>query len=178
MLSSEEVQERLSQFIVRKLEESTREGLTGLALRAYRLVGEDDFRRRVDRAVREIPKSVDPLLDELDRYLDRLPVLLRARSGELEAWATRMVLGFVEQIDVYRIITENMDNYDEAQLENLLKRTSNEQLNYIKYLGGILGFLGGLVIWKPVLALSTFTAVGLALYGIDEALYRAGKARE
>jgi len=62
--------------------------------------------------------------------------------------------------------------YDERQLEDLLKRTTNEQLNYIKYLGGVLGLLGGLVIWEPVAALTLFGAVGLTIWGLDELLLR------
>jgi len=65
-----------------------------------------------------------------------------------------------------------MGKYDEAQLEDLLKNTSNEQFNYIKYLGGVLGFFGGLVIWQPVPALILFGVFGLTLWVLDEALLR------
>jgi hypothetical protein len=54
----------------------------------------------------------------------------------------------------------------------LLRRTTNEQLNYIKYLGAVLGVVGGFIIWAPVASLILFTALGLAIYGLDEALFR------
>jgi hypothetical protein len=63
--------------------------------------------------------------------------------------------------------------YDEQQLEMLLRRTTNEQLNYIKYLGAVLGVIGGLIIWAPAAALAFFTTVGLVIYAVDEALFRA-----
>jgi hypothetical protein len=68
------------------------------------------------------------------------------------------------------MILENMQRYDERQLEELIKNSSNEQLNYIKYLGGVLGFFGGLVIWQPLPALLTFGAAGLLVFGIDRML--------
>jgi uncharacterized membrane protein YheB (UPF0754 family) len=109
--------------------------------------------------------------------LDRVPELVEARSEDIEGFATKTVLGFVERLDVYEMIVENARRFDEAQLEDLLKKTSNEQLNYIKYLGGILGVVGGFVIWEPVLALAVLVAFSLGLWGLDEALYRLRPAR-
>ena len=76
------------------------------------------------------------------------------------------------------MIIGNMRQYDEQKLEQLIKNTSNEQLNYIKYHGGVLGLFGGLVIWKPLLALAVFGTLGLLLYALDEMLLRAGRATD
>lgn len=173
VLGSEEVRKRIVDFTVEKLEVHLGQGLGGMALKAYRYLNEGDLQRRIDAALRELPNALDDALDEMDHLLDRIPEKIEARSEDIELWATRVVLGFVENLDVYGMIVGNMENYDEQQLENLLKKTSNEQLNYIKYLGGILGALGGFVIWRPVLALSVFGVIGLALYTIDEVLFRA-----
>ena len=172
VLTSEQVRMRLAEVAVQKIEEHAGEGLGRLALKAYRFLNEEDFKRRIDNAIRDLPTSLDAVLDEMDHLLDRVPVLIEAKSEEIEEWATRIVLGFVENLDVYTMIMSNMMQYDERQLENLLKRTTNEQLNYIKYLGGVLGFFGGLIIWKPVLALSVFGALGLLLWGLDALLFR------
>ena len=143
VLGSEAMREKLADLARQKVEEYAGRGLGGFALRAYRSFNEADFQRRIDQAVAEIPGALDPLLDRLDEALDRVPALVEARSGQLEAFATKTVLGFVERLDVYSMIVENARGFDEAQLENLLKKTSNEQLNYIKYLGGVLGVVGG-----------------------------------
>jgi hypothetical protein len=66
-----------------------------------------------------------------------------------------------------------MQQYDEKKLEELLKRATNEQLNYIKYLGGVLGCIGGLVIWQPMLSLISLAVIGVLIYGIDEFMFRA-----
>lgn len=171
VLASPSVQHRLVEFTIERLERHAEQGLGGLALKAYRYLNEDDFRRRVQDAVRSLPESVDVALDEVDHLLDRVPARLEAHAEELERLVTRAVLRFVENLDVYTMIQQNMAQYDERQLEDLLKRTSNEQLNYIKYLGGVLGLVGGFVIWNAPLALSFLGAVGLVLYALDEMLF-------
>ncbi len=172
VLISEPVQRRIVAFTIERMERHAERGLGGLALKAYRFLNEDDFRRRIQEAARALPESVDVALDEADHVLDHVPARLEAHADDLERWATRAVLRFVENLDVYQMIYANMQQYDEQQLEDLLKKTSNEQLNYIKYLGGILGLVGGLVIWNAPLALAVFGVLGLVLYALDEALFR------
>ena len=178
VLGSEAVRKKIVDFTVQKLEEYTDKSLSGLAIKAYRFINEDDFKRRIEEAVKQLPKSMDLVLDEMDHLLDRLPETITERSDEIEQWATKIVLGFVENLDVYNMIISNMRNYDELKLEMLIKNSSNEQLNYIKYLGGVLGFFGGLVIWNPPLALTFFGLLGLTLYALDAALMRMGTLGE
>lgn len=172
VLGSEDARKKITDLIVTKLEEHAGHGFGGLALKTYRFLNEADFQRRIDTVVRELPSSLDTALNEIDHLLDKIPEKLEARSEEIEQWATKVILGFVENLDVYGMIETNMNRYDEQQLENLLKNTSNEQLNYIKYLGGILGLFGGIVIWRPALALMLFGTVGVILVIFDELLYR------
>jgi uncharacterized membrane protein YheB (UPF0754 family) len=172
LLASDEVRQRIVDFTEQQIDAHAERGLAGLALRAYRFVNEDDFRARLHEAVADLPKALPDLLDELDPLLNQLPEKLEASSEEIEDLVAQIVISFVENLDVERIVVENVRAYDERQLEDLLKRTTNEQLNYIKYLGGVLGLLGGLVIWEPVAALTLFGAVGLTIWGLDELLLR------
>lgn len=178
VLASEDVRRKLIAYTVERLEQHAGQGLGGLALKAYRYINEADFQRRIERAIREIPTSLDGALDGLDHLLDRVPEKIEARSEEIEAWVTRGVLGLVENLDVYDMILSNMRQYDEQQLETLLKNSANEQLNYIKYLGGVLGVIGGLVIWRPTLSLAVFGSIGLLLFGLDRALFRPPRQAE
>jgi len=173
VLSTPSVQTRIVTLTAEQVEAQAGEGLSGLMLRAYRYFGEDDFRARLRETVRRLPDAVDPLVEELDPVLDRLPAALERRSDEIEALLTRVVLRLVDTLDLERMIYENVRAYDERQLEMLLRRTTNEQLNYIKYLGAALGIVGGFIIWAPAPALVVFTTLGLAVYGVDEALHRA-----
>jgi hypothetical protein len=172
VLGRESFRKELARVAVEKVEEQAGQGLGGVALRLYRTFAEDDFQRRIDRALAELPQAITPLLDRIDTALDTIPPKVEARADEIEEAATKAVLSFVESFDVRAMIMEKARGFDESQLENLLKSTSNEQLNYIKYLGGILGVFGGLVIWRAE-TLLVFVAAGLLLWGLDEALVRA-----
>jgi len=172
VLGSETMRRQMADLVVTKIQAHAGQGVSGLALRAYRAFNEGDFQRRIDAAIREIPAALDPVLDRLDDALDRVPAIVERRADDLERLATRTVLGFVERLDVHAMIIENARQFDEQRLEDLLKKTSNEQLNYIKYLGGILGVVGGFVIWQPILSLTVLAALTLILWGADEALYR------
>ncbi len=177
VLGSEPVRREVARLAVEKVEQQAGGGLGGVALRLYRTFAEDDFQRRVDRALDELPGAVAPLLDRIDAALDAVPEKVEARADEIEEAATAAVLSFVEGFDVRTMISERAREFDEGQLEGLLKSTSNEQLNYIKYLGAILGVFGGFVIWQPLGALALFVTIGLVLWAVDEALVRARRAR-
>lgn len=176
VLGTEEVRSRLAEFLVDKIENYAGKGLGGFALKTYRMINEDDFQRRIEDAVENLPSSVDSFLDGLDHLLDAVPEKIEARSQDIEEAASTMITTFVDNIDLYGMIESNMQRYDDRKLEELLKRATNEQLNYIKYLGGILGCIGGLVIWQPMLSLAAMAVIGGVLYGIDEFLYRRRKA--
>ncbi len=171
VLGSDDVRQKLVAFIIQKIEEYAGQGLGGLALKTYRFLSEEDFKRRIDEAVSKIPASIDGALDELDEVLDLIPEKIQSRSEDIEDAVTRLVLTFVENLDVYSIVATNMQEYDERRLEDLMKRATNEQLNYIKYLGGVLGSIGGFVIWEPLVSLTVLGAIGVAMVGVDRLLY-------
>ena len=170
-LSDDDVQERIVAFTTEQLEVNAR-GLPGLALSTYRTFSEDAFQEQVRAAVERLPDAVGPLVDEIDPLLDALPERLRERADDIEDLITQLVVRFVGTIDIERIVLENVRAYDEQQLETLLKRTTNEQLTYIKYLGAVLGVVGGLVIWQPAASLLLLASGGLLLYAADEILFR------
>jgi len=170
-LADPAVQNRIVDFTAEQLEANAR-GLPGLALSTYRTFSEDRFQEQLREAVERLPESIAPLVDEVDPFLESLPDRLRERSDEMEDLITQLVVRFVGTINIERIVLENVRSYDERQLETLLKRTTNEQLTYIKYLGAALGVVGGLVIWQPAASLLLLTGLGLVLYAADEILFR------
>jgi uncharacterized membrane-anchored protein YjiN (DUF445 family) len=174
VVADKRVRQELVQLVIQKMKQQAT-GFSGIILTLLRHFREAEAETKIDDAIRELPGSLDRLLDRGHQLLDALPLHIEARAEELEQWVTEAVLHFVQQLDVHGLLLANMDKYDEAQLEDLLKNTSNEQFNYIKYLGGVLGFFGGLVIWQPVPALLLFGGLGLSLWLIDEALMRMRK---
>jgi len=175
VVADKRVRQELVQVVMQKMKQQAT-GFSGIVLNLLSHFKEEELEAKLDDAVRELPGSLDRLLDRGHQLLDALPFHIEERSAELEQWATQVVLHFVQQLDVYGLLIANMGKYDETQLEDLLKNTSNEQFNYIKYLGGVLGFFGGLVIWQPIPALILFGVLGVSLWFIDEVLMRLRKA--
>lgn len=178
VLTSDAVRIRIVDFVVSKIEAYVGEGVGGMALKAYRYLNEDDFKARIDKAIHGIPTQLDVVLDEIDTLLDKIPEKIEARAEDIENLATKVVLGFVENLDVYEMVMSNMMAYDEGKLEDLIKNSSNEQLTYIKYLGGALGALGGFVIWQPIPAVIVFVTLGGALFVADEVIMRLKASKE
>jgi uncharacterized membrane protein YheB (UPF0754 family) len=177
LLASREVRLKFAQLAIEKLEQHTN-GSSRLALRIFRFFKEAELQNMIDNAIRELPQSLDPVLDQFEKLLDTLPEEIAARVEEIEKWLLKAVPDFIQQIDVYGLLITNLRKLDEERLERLIKNdTSNEQFNYIKDLGGILGFCGGLVIWQPVPALIVFGVLGLSLWLVDVLLLRARKLR-
>ncbi len=171
VIGSKEVRNRLVEYFTEKIEAYVGSGLGGIALRAYRMLNEDDFQRRIEEAVGKLPSAIDDALNETDHLLDILPEKIEARSQDIEDAASRMITSFVENLDIYGMIAGNMQRYDEKRLEDMLKRATNEQLNYIKYLGGVLGCIGGLVIWQPIPSLITLGLIVGSIFGVDALLF-------
>jgi uncharacterized membrane protein YheB (UPF0754 family) len=174
VVADKRVRQELVRVIIRKMEQQAT-GFSGVVLSLVRHFKAEELQAKIDAALRELPGSLDQVLDRCDHLLDALPSAIEARSAEIEEWVTQALLHLVQQLDVYGLLIANMSKYDEAQLEDLLKNTSNEQFNYIKYLGGVLGFFGGLVIWQPMPALALFGVLGLVLWLMDETLMRIHK---
>ena len=61
---------------------------------------------------------------------------------------------------------------DESKIEALIRTSTNEELRYIQQLGAVIGTLGGLVIWNPVLSLVAIAIVISGLYLLDTLLYK------
>jgi len=175
-LSSPEVRDRIVTFVEDKLRLLAGGGVAGLALRSWRFWNRDDFRQRLEEIVQEIPASVDTIMDELDPVIDQLPDKIEARAEDIENWSAHIVLGFVERLDVYGMVVSNMQKYNEDKLEALILNASNEQLRYIKYLGGVLGTVGGLVIWEPFTSMVLFVAGGGTIYALDSLLLMRSRA--
>jgi len=175
-LADPSIQAQISRIVLQQITHQAK-GISGMVLRFLQQFHAEELEGKVQAAIRGLPDSMDEILDRWHPFWDTLPDKLEARSHDIEQWVSQAVLHFVRQLDVQGLLMANMGKYDEAQLESLLKHTSNEQFNYIKYLGGVLGVLGGLVIWQPLPALIFFGVLGLLICGIDEALMRRRRAR-
>ena len=138
VVGSEDMRDKIVDYVVLKVEDYLGSGIGGIALKAYRMLNEDDFQRRIEEAVTRLPSAIDEVIGRTENILDIIPDKIEERSQDIEDAASRMITSFVENLDIYEMIAGNMQRYDEKRLEDMLKRATNEQLNYIKYLGGVL----------------------------------------
>ena len=172
VLKSEPVQAKLVDITLQKLDEFSSSSFEGFALRTYRFVKEDRLREFITEAVQSLPASADAMVEHLDGLLDELPGRLTEKSAAMEQWASEAVLSFVRTLDTRAMVQDNLESYDEYQLESLIKGSTNDQLNYIKYLGGAFGIVGGLVIFDKWLAIPFLAVLVAAILLLDQIIYR------
>lgn len=170
-LADPSIHAQISRIVLQHIHHQTK-GVSGVVLRFLQQFRTEELERTIQMAIHSLPEAMDEILDRWHPFWDTLPDKLEAHAHDIEQSVSHAVLHFVQQLDVRGLLITNMTKYDEAQLESLLKHTSDEQFNYIKYLGGVLGILGGLVIWQPLPALLLFGVLGVLIWGIDEVLMR------
>jgi hypothetical protein len=152
------------------------EGLGGLEsglLKIYRFIGGDrEIADRILEALDSMTLSLDHHEKTLNEYLDRLPDWIESNDDFVEDVILNTVIFLVERINIQNIVTRNLEGFDEMRLEKLLLYSTSDQLDYIQYLGCILGILGGLFIWLPLESFILFGAAGAGLFLIDATLMR------
>ena len=84
---------------------------------------------------------------------------------------TSLLYKLINQLDVHALVEDNLRQYDEQRLEKLIKNASNDQLQYIQYLGAVLGTLGGFIIWKPIGSLLLLVLIISITLGLDIVLH-------
>jgi len=168
MIADPEFRNRLASGIADEVERSTSANvLDKAALKAYMFLKGRHIRELVGHALMQFPEKIGRELTFVDDYLDKLPGLIEESSHSIDEFASMMLEKLIRQLDVEKIVEENLRNYDESNLERMIKSATNEQLNTIQYLGAVLGTIGGFVIWEPVLSLVLIGSLFGLLYLAD-----------
>lgn len=171
-LKSPEFQQRAKDF-VRGLDFENVGFVEGGLLRLYKAVaGEQEISGRLEEIIENLTFRMDRHEDKLAEFLRSIPGAIEEQSGVIEEYALGAVVFLVNQVNVQNVIIENLQRFDEVRLEQLLWRSTSDQLQYIQYLGCFLGLIGGLFIWLPVESLVTATVLGLGVWGLDVLLMR------
>ena len=171
LVADPEIRSSLAANILTTLEKGiASKKLEKLALQTYLMVRGSDAQEIIEKAIASMPDNIEKLLDKVDQILDAIPEKLEERADWIEKTMTQLLYSLVNQLDVHTLIEENVNRFEEKRLEKMIKGATNEQLRYIQYLGAVLGTIGGLVIWSPLLSLSILVTLTLIILGIDTLL--------
>lgn len=178
-LNNDELRQKIAESLIDQLERGVEHSqFERIALKTYRLIRGREMVHIVENSLLGIPETLKDEMQRLDELLDTLPDHLEMHSESIESVVTELIFTLISEIDVHDMIEENIMEMNESQLEGLIKGTTNEQLRYIQYLGAVLGTIGGLVIWEPLLSIIFLAGAGTLVVLLDMLLHRLNQGRE
>lgn len=173
MIADPDIRGALAERILRQIEEALHDkSFEKVALKAYSFVKGQEMQHIIEEALVQIPTTVESGLDKMDDLLDQLPKKIDEHSDAIENIVTTLLYKLINQLDVHKLVEENLRSYDEQHISDIIKNATNEQLRYIQYLGAVLGFIGGLIIWEPVLSILVLGGLSIILLLADQILYQ------
>lgn len=177
MIADPKVRASIANTLIQQIEGAIEQNsFERVALKAYSFLKGQEMQDLVEDALIKLPGGVEKGLDKMDDFLDRLPERIEENSGAIEDVVTSLLYKLINQLDVHALVEDNLRQYDEKRLEILIKNASNDQLQYIQYLGAVLGTLGGFIIWKPIASLVILSSVILLTLTLDYLLIRLGSS--
>jgi uncharacterized membrane protein YheB (UPF0754 family) len=173
MIADPEIRAALAKRILTQIEEALHnKSFEKIAFKTYTFVKGQEMQAIIEEALVQIPTSVESGLDKLDDLLDQLPRKIDENSDAIENIVTTLLYKLINQLNVHTLVEENLRSYDEQHISNIIRSATNEQLRYIQYLGAILGFIGGFVIWEPLLSVVVLVSLSATLLLLDQLLYQ------
>lgn len=172
IVANPDIRSSLARTILHSLEESIKTNkLEQIALQTYLFIRGKEAQSIVEQAISKLPDKLDHLFLKIDETIDTIPSRLEKHSEEIEGLVTEVVYQLIHQVDIHHLIEENIQSFEEQRLEKMIKGATNEQLRYIQYLGALLGAIGGLVIWSPIVSLILLGGLLLFIWSLDQILY-------
>ncbi len=173
MIGDPEIRAAIAQKILLQIEKSIEErSIERVALKAYSFVRGQKMQHIIENSLAELPESIETGLDRFDELLDDLPNRIEDNSDAIEEWVTSILYKLINQLDVHALVEDNLREYDEQRLSDIILKATNEQLRYIQYLGGILGVVGGFVIWEPIVSMMVLLLAGIIIFTFDNLLFK------
>ncbi|WP_372636353.1 DUF445 domain-containing protein [Fodinibius sp.] len=173
MIADPEIRGAIAQRILLQIEEAVQDkSFEKVALKTYSFIKGQQMQHIIEEALVQIPVSVESGLDKLDSLLDRLPETIDDHSESIEDIVTTLLHKLVNQLNVHKLVEENLRSYDEQHISNIIRNATNEQLRYIQYLGAVLGLIGGFIIWEPLLSIAVLGTIFLVILALDQLLFQ------
>lgn len=168
----EDVKNDIKTIIDTRLEGKLDKGLKKFVLQTYKRYNKDEYEAAIKELVGEIPTIALQVLDRTEDQLDRLAAYIRKEKSQTAERIMDIFIKLLNSVDIADLLAKQMSYLDEKKLEKMIWEATNEQLLYIQYLGTLLGMLGGLLIWHPVITGAFFLITFLILFGLDILLFR------
>lgn len=151
MIADPEIRASIAKKLIKQIDEAIDENsFEKVALKAYSFLKGQEMQDLVESALIKLPTGIEKGLNKMDQFLDDLPEKLDEHGSVIEEMVTNLLYKLINQLDVHALVEDNLRQYDEKKLETLIKNASNDQLQYIQYLGAVLGTFGGFIIWEPL----------------------------
>ncbi|MCB1172334.1 MAG: DUF445 family protein [Leptospiraceae bacterium] len=177
LIRSPQFQDRIKDFI-KSLDFDNMGLIEGGLLRMYKLIsGNEDMTAKLQEVVENLTFRMQPFEKRLMDFLHQLPDQLEDQGHVVENYALGAIVFMIEQVNVQRVIVDNLQRFDEARLEQLLWKSTSDQLQYIQYLGCFLGIIGGFFIWLPLESLTITLLAGSLVWGLDVLIIRLRAGR-
>jgi uncharacterized membrane protein YheB (UPF0754 family) len=174
-LTLPETRERFATIIDEKLDENINKGLPGFVFKAYKRLNRKEYASAIDNILNRVPGIMVEVIEEVENESEAIAEAVRVREKEIEGLLLKVVIDILDRIDIRTLLSKQMEHFDEARLEQLIWSATNEQLLYIEYLGTLLGILGGLLIWQPVVMGIGFVSFVVFLFLLDILLHKLKK---
>ncbi|MDZ7714877.1 MAG: DUF445 family protein [Balneolaceae bacterium] len=173
MVADAEIRGAIAKKIIINIEDALEDkSIEKVALKAYSYIKGQEMQYIIEEALTKLPSSVESGLDKFDGVLDTLPSKINKHSVKIEDIVTNLLYKLVNQLDVHALVEDNLKEYDEQHISQILQNATNEQLRYIQYLGAVLGMIGGFVIWEPLLSIIAIALILSLLLSLDNLLVR------
>lgn len=160
MIADPEVRSSIAKKLIQQIDDAIDENsFEKVAIKAYSFLKGREMQDLVESALVKLPTGIESGLNKMDVFLDDLPDKLDEHGTVIEEMVTNLLYKLINQLDVHALVEDNLRQYDEKKLEQLIKNASNDQLQYIQYLGAVLGTFGGFIIWEPVASIMVLTFI-------------------
>lgn len=173
VVQDEDFRRDIATGLMDHLEDSVSESrLEKVALSVYKKTRAEHWNRIVDKAVLSLPERLEPQLGKVHDWLEATTEDLTKQTDSIEQMLIHSVYDIMIRLDLKSLMEQNLRNYDEGRLETLIKDATLEQLRYIQSLGGLLGTIGGLLIWNPIIAIPGLAGIIAAIWTTDVLISR------
>lgn len=176
MIADPDVRTSIAKKVITEIDNSLENrSFEKVAVKTYTFLRGKEMQDIVEESLKRLPASVESGLEKLDDLLDELPAHIDRHSESVENVVTVLLYRLINQLDVHSLVEENLRRYDERKLEEMIKGATHEQLTYIKYLGAVLGTIGGFVIWQPLFSLAVLGVLLATILTLDHVLLKISK---